>query len=524
MNGLPTKSSDGLDGSALPAEGSPGGERRNDSLVTSIAFYSSSNLYRRVLGLLYALLKPKILSPELYGLWNLLSIIPNYGEYLDLGSREAMRFAVPYHEARHEMEEVRRIKGSVLIGSLALMVLAAMGITAVALLPESDFNLRVGLVAMAAVVVVQGYVDYRFALLKANQDFRLLSKANYFRASSLVFFGIALLYFFGLYGACAAMVISYMATTAYLHLRQPMKDETVFAFSVFRRMIMQGFPIMLFNLLMLLLRSLDRIIVASMLGTQQLGYYSIAVMFFGFLMQIPGATREVIEPMLMRRLASDSEGENINEYFLKPIINSAYYLPFVLSGFIFLVPVLIDLFLPKYRAGIVSTQILLFGGYFLALSYPARGVLVAKNLQVMALGLAVPALAVELGVIVALVKGGWGLPGVSFGSAIASLIYFILVLYFISARFSVDARGWRRHMVGLVWPSAVMLVVFPALNHATRAVGLDLIAAAAVNLVVSCLVLFALVQGAARRYPLLSAVTPRTMMKTFGASKKSGER
>ncbi len=89
-----------------------------DSVLKNIVRYSSSKIFRQILRVLTGFIKPKLLTPELFGLWNILSIIPAYASYIHLGSRSSMRYLIPYHEAKKEEQKNSEIKGSVFYGSL----------------------------------------------------------------------------------------------------------------------------------------------------------------------------------------------------------------------------------------------------------------------------------------------------------------------------------------------------------------------------------------------------------------------
>ena len=84
-----------------------------DPVLKNIARYFSSSVYQSIFGVINAFIKAKFLTPELLGLWSLLSIIPDYSSYSDLGSRTAMQYLIPYHEGKGESQKNDEIKGTV---------------------------------------------------------------------------------------------------------------------------------------------------------------------------------------------------------------------------------------------------------------------------------------------------------------------------------------------------------------------------------------------------------------------------
>ncbi|KWT82985.1 hypothetical protein [Candidatus Magnetominusculus xianensis] len=59
----------------------------NETLIKNISRYVASNIFQRACGIVNTFIKkPKLLPPELYGLWNLINIITTYAT-AHLGTR-----------------------------------------------------------------------------------------------------------------------------------------------------------------------------------------------------------------------------------------------------------------------------------------------------------------------------------------------------------------------------------------------------------------------------------------------------
>ncbi|MDP3980859.1 MAG: oligosaccharide flippase family protein, partial [Chlamydiota bacterium] len=243
-----------------------------DSLVKTIARYSSSNIYRRLLGILNVLIKPKLLSPELYGLWNLINVIPRYAAYFHLGTHETIRYAIPYHEARNETEINADIIGSVYYGTFFLYCFVALGVFLFAILRDLTLQVRIGLLTMSVVIILLGYVNYYTCLLKAYQKFKIITTANYIYATISVFSGLILIYFFSIYGAYLTLVLCEIAAILYLRGKMPLPKHNKFKMHVFIPLVKKGFFIIAFGLCITLTRTCDRFIISYFLGYEQLGY------------------------------------------------------------------------------------------------------------------------------------------------------------------------------------------------------------------------------------------------------------
>lgn len=438
-------------------------DHQRESLSKTIAKYASSRIYQQGLGALTAFLRPKLLSPEQYGLWVLLKTILTNVAYAHLGSQISMRVMVPYHKARKEEETVSAMKDTVFSSNLAINVLVSLGILGVCLWPGASTQVRVGFLALAVLVMLQFYYEYDIAVLKAHEKFALIGASNYLQTTVAFVLTPPLLYFYGLYGLFASLVASSAVTVLYLRLKFNPHTRFRFQYSVFRNLVIRGFPIMMADLLVVLVTTSDRYIVSGFLGSKELGYYGIATMVLGFLKNVPGTAREVMEPRLMKQAENSHSVENVNEYLLQPLINTAFLLPFAIGPLYLLIPFVITHALPLYIPAIVPTQILSCGVYFFAMCFPPRTMIVAINRQVEAI-LTLPVVwAANIAFGILLVKSGYGINGVSVSTTLAFLMLLVCFMAVITRHIKSKGPYWTSHLIGsmLPFPAMCVLIIVP---------------------------------------------------------------
>lgn len=437
-----------------------------DSVLKTILMYSSSNIYRQFLGVFTAFIRPKLLSPELYGLWSLLNTIPNYATYLQLGTRPAARYMIPSCRARGEDEQIEAVKGGFYYGSLIPNLGFAFLLMLAACWPGLERHEYWGLLTMAAVVMLFWHFEYLVNILKGEQNFRLVTASNYVYTTATFIFGIVLIYLFGIYGAYASLVASLALTAVFLSHKVREKRPRVFDQSIFMQMVRFGFPILLFDLVQVGLRSLDKFMVAGFLSKADLGYYGMATMILGFIINIPGVSREVIEPRLMRDFHHRPIEECLQDYFFKPLISTAFLVPMLIGAVLYGLPALIHLLLPRYTASIEPTQILVIGSYFLALYYPVRGIVVANNWQLKASAVMSLSVVVQLLAIYASIRLGFGLPGVATACGLAFFSLDLILLIFLLRRYPEPFRGHSRKVFLILLPFVLMCLCFFGLEFA----------------------------------------------------------
>jgi O-antigen/teichoic acid export membrane protein len=481
-------------------------DKRKDSLVKVIAKYSLSNIYFQILGVLNSFIRPKLLPPSLYGLWQILIVIPNYSSYTTLGTNAIMRYLIPYYDSQNEQQKIAEIRGTVFYGTLIPKVIIAIALIGVAVIANISLPVRFGLLTMSYLVIMEWYRDYYMTIMKSYQKFNLVTSINYVQAT-VAFVGSAILiYFLSIYGVYLAAVVTFIVLFLFIRSHYSLQSYGTFRYSLFLDLVKKGFPLMIYNLSNELMISADKIIIAYFLGTEQLGYYGIAIMVSGFLLQLPGASREVIEPRMMQELNEKTKEENLKEYFFKPLLNGAYFMPFLIGPVFFILPLAISLLLPKYIKGVAPTQIIALGGYFFALSYLFRGMIVANNWQMKASLITILILCINVGLSIAFITMGLGINGVAASSTISFFLLFIVLLIFIRKRSDYAQEEWRFHIKGICWPFPVMCIAIAFLQNILNIMSFNRYIMACLQLSVFYVIIFLLINYARKRYTLLKEI------------------
>ncbi len=431
-------------------------QEKHKPLANVIVQYSSSRLFRLVLGTVTVFLRPKLLMPEQYGIWTLFELIPRYASYLHLGTRDTMRFFIPFYSSRNDYAKTAMIKGSVFTSSLLINILLSCLLVILSLQKGFTIEVRAGFFVMSLIVILLFFMEYYIALLRAYEQFSLIAASTYLNTASLFVLTIPLLFFLKLYGLYITILSAYIIIVVFLRIKYNYGITYKVDFKTLKELFVKGAPIMVSDFSIQLITTSDRLIVSSLMGSRELGYYGIAILAVSFLMQIPGTAREVMEPRLMRIVENSSSEKVVNDYLLKPLINTAYLMPFIIGPVFILTPVIIPWLLPRYVDGIVSAQILSIGVYFLSLAYVPRAVIVANDLQLKVAAFLPFILAFNVLISVILVKQGLGLPGAAIGSSIAFLVLFLSLFLFLSKKLKDKGDDWKSHIIGMCLPFPLM--------------------------------------------------------------------
>ncbi len=464
------------------------GDSSKTPMFNSMVAYAGSRYFRQVSGVLLAVLRPKLLGPTFYGLWTLFKVIPRYSRFIPLGAREALRFYLPYHRERSEGDRVQTITNTVFVATGFLHIVVAVVLLMVCLLWGFTKEAKFGLLCMALYLPLEFYVRHVISILRSEEKFGLIARYNYFESILIFVLTIPLLYWLRIYGVFIAVLGTRLILAIQMFRHGGLRARPSFNLKTYVEMVRKGFPIMMSDFCVDLIMTSDRIIIAVLLGQTSLGYYGIAIMLLAILIQLPGTAREIMEPQVMRDMDEHASESFVNEYLLKPLVNTAYLMPFMIGPVCLMLPAVLPLVLPKFLPGIVPTQVIALGVYFLALSFVPRPLIVANGWQSQVARYLPIVLVVNVGVSAALIKMGYGILGAALGSAFSFALLFFTLLIFVALKLTVRGDNWWRHIFALVLPFPVMCIVLFALSGTIpNLIANDFVSASVQSVVFICL-------------------------------------
>ncbi len=482
-----------------------------NSTATTIAKYWSGKLYRQVLGAVVSFLRPKLLSPEYYGVWTILKLIRRYASYSHLGTRSALRYLIPLYESREDETTVGALHASGFFFGLGVTILIAVGVMLAALAPGFTRAVRAGLISMGILVILRYYHHFLLSLLKAEEAFGIITRSIYVMVTLTFVTTVPLLYFFDIYGIYASVIIAETGTIVFLRLGYSFRERGTFEWSAVLTLLRKGFPIIVLNLAIALVTTCDRIIVGAMMGKEALGYYGIAIMGMAFLMEIPGTARSVMEPRLMRTLEKRPDDAIVRDYLVSPMMKTVYLLPFLVGPSFLAMEAGVTFLLPRYTAGVPAARTLALGVPLLALAYVPRMLIIARDWQLAVCWRVPPILLVNVVLGVLLVKAGYGL----FGIALATILAFGLLFMVLFAFLRVKLENWPtgdQWVLKLLPPVALMCMLVVVLSSGIPLLISNLYWQAIISVAVFGIIYAGFYHFAAARTDILPPLKPWSML------------
>lgn len=403
-------------------------------LRDSVALYGSTYIavfFRFLQGFATAWL----LGPALYGLRTVFGLIVDYEWFSHLGTFNAMHKEMPYHRGRGDHETAERIGNTVYgvnlayaLGLAALLLLAAAYASAFLDVERIYIDF---LIFFAVFVVVSRIRNFYGARLVVDKESVLLGKVRILHDAAGSTLAAAFIYLWSLRGLFVALVLMNLISLAYIRARTTYRPRMILDFRLAWRLVEIGFPIMLISLVFILLRSVDKLLIASMMTREALGYYAAAAIIAAMLIDTTADVVSVLAfPRIMERLGQTGDRTQLRPYVEQPAVLIAYLAPLLIAALFLGVHLPIRFLAPEYLPSIDVARILVLGHFFFVVATTGLTVCVALNEQIRMVGLALLAVAVNAAANVIVIRAGWGIEGVALGTGFSNLVFGGLVLWY----------------------------------------------------------------------------------------------
>lgn len=381
---------------------------------------SASAAVSVVMAVLRSILVLRILGPTTMGMWKTVMVIYMTGEFLRLGISKGLSLRLPQFAGQGKEEEIdqdiRSAGAYIALAGLAFALILA-GASCFATNGQYALALRF----MAAVMLLAQPHQYLRELAAARQRFDLRGRELMLAGVVDLVAAVVLSYAFGLAGIGLATVIGIATPVIYLWRCQPDAFRTGFSLSRVRSLMAAGIPMSLADSLFGLLRYLDLLLLAPILGPTMAGYYAVSMMINEFSVFVANfGVSQVVSSHLLKEYGRLGCVKSVVVFYEVPIRLFSYVLPPLLAlGTLFVGPA-VRLALPQYTAGVEAAQITVWGVFFLSMHSAVTPFFRAAE----RLGLVLKLLAAALVLTAAgqwlVLSNGGGLPGAAWMS-LASL-------------------------------------------------------------------------------------------------------
>jgi PST family polysaccharide transporter len=283
----------------------------------------------------------------------------------------------------------------------------------------------IGTLVYALYVFVWMWSGYYLTLLRTSQEFVLLGKIQVLVGAVGSIGNVAAVLLFGFTGLLVVTVALIIAQTVLFSRYVTYISSPRIDWRELKRLLSVGVPLLVFGLAVTGIRTVDNILVLRLLGTEALGFYSIALMANTAIFSISNSLSGVLYPRMLKAYGGDPSIQTLSLYVIRPSILMAVVLPFLVGGLVFLIPPTVLWLLPRFLPGIPSLRVVSVSTYFLALFLMSVNFLVALNKQLRTAAFLIVAIAMTTFFGIIFTRLGWGLSGIALATGIGYLFCFI---------------------------------------------------------------------------------------------------
>ena len=382
-------------------------------LATSTATFQATRLGS---GLFAAATLP----PQAYSTWGILLTVLNYSVYANLGLLSGANREIPIlvgagKVAESDLVEQTAYGGTLIAGTVA----GAVGLVAATLLGVGGL---IGVVLAAALIAQQAYLFCQVAL-RSRVRFNEASVQQFVLALVFPVIAVSLLHPLGIAALVVGQLASYIAGTGIVLLGWRRELRPRLDFGILRATTSIGLPIMAGGLVFALLTTADRWLVLALLGTAELGKYTVASLLSSGMLLASQVVAQQFYPRMAMRYGERGSDAGLMSMAIRQGGAVLLLLAPVVVALVTLGPWAINHWLPHYATSVPALLILVPAYVLLLAGTGFWNLLIVIGRADVYLRYQLMAIGIEAALAWGLVRLGLGLNGV----ALAALAVFALM-------------------------------------------------------------------------------------------------
>jgi O-antigen/teichoic acid export membrane protein len=398
-----------------------------ERVIRDTMLYTSANVFAMAVGIGVSLMTKSILGAVGAGYWALLKVSQSYGEYSDLGVRDALLRDVPQALGAGDRDRAARLQDGALAFIAASAAAASAVIALAALFAVADPVLKKGLLGISLLVIATHAYSYWLNLLRLLKKVPALCAVIVVNILLVAVFSIAGAKAGGVLGLTAGMLVSTTLAAFFAARAAGERVRPRWNGAEIAQLVRVGFPMMILSTTLVTFLSIDSLMIGRMIGIRELGYYTIALMSIQQIGALGRFTLIVVFPHIQERYGKTGSLADSAGYFLRTTHTLRLLLPMLIGACTIFVPAIVHYLLPQFEPGIGAMKILAAGYYFVAVNEMAQTVLYTTNRQKRLIPV-YAALALTAALLIYLfIRAGWGIEGAAAATSIAYFLFFAAV-------------------------------------------------------------------------------------------------
>jgi O-antigen/teichoic acid export membrane protein len=328
-------------------------QSKAERTAVSFAFFNIAAIAVRLIG---SLIMVRLVTPDVLGQFNGLTLIQSYIPPLHLGIYDGLARQLPFLLGQGKTEQAEGITSTAeQWARITAIVVAGIALTiSLWFFINTDWHRAFAWGTNAICIIYLLYGSYLEVILRTAQDFNRLIKANLFN-SLFLSVSVSLLLISEYYGLCARASFAAIFIVIYLWFNRPFKIRAQWSKNNFKQLFKVGFPILIVNAMSLWWSALDNTFVLLFIGNEGLGLYTLANMIC-YATVLPQAFGQVLYP----KLSYDFGNQNNMRVIILTVWRQSliiFYISLFFGAVLWkILPVILSYLAPKYIEGICAAQ------------------------------------------------------------------------------------------------------------------------------------------------------------------------
>jgi O-antigen/teichoic acid export membrane protein len=436
------------------------------SVLLDASVYLLTGYAAQPLMALSAFLVWGYLGPYLAGVVATLTLLTQYSTFSNLGVLSFAERELPYCTGSGDRPRFERIRSNALTFALASSALFGLAVAGWVITQRSsiDESLFWGALTYTVVWIAQQWMSYFTVLLRTAKEFVFLGLATVSYGLLTAVANLAGVILFGFHGLLVAAVLVGVLQAACLAGRSKEPVTMSVDLKALRELLGHGVPLLMLGIAMTGMRTVDNILVLNLLGTEQLGFYVLALTANTVIFTLTNSLSVVLNPRMQELFGYHKSIRQLGSYIIRPSFVMALILPPFYAAIFFIVPLVVYLFFPKFEPGLSAFKIVCLSTYFLAMFPLTASFLIALNKSAQVITILTSGILVSAVAAFSFVFLGFGLEGVAVGTALGYIWCFLGINARASSHWCTPAEI-AKFLVGLSIPWTYSTALILALNR-----------------------------------------------------------
>ena len=405
-----------------------------------------STLISKFIVIIRGFVIPRIVSPEVYGIFRTLNLVLDYTGLGHLGFTHAIDKQIPFYRGQNDQESLKIAKNSAFTFIFLISIFFAIVLCGYSFTYSNNPIYHKGILVVAITIPFVLFFLYSSVLLRTENRFGILSIISVTYTLIALVLAAILGKYYGAIGLILSVFLSYFLIDGFLWFKGDLKLLFMIDLSQLKLLFRVGLPLLIIQLLYQILLTVDSLIIIKNLPVVQFGYYSIAITISRSVQDIPLVINGIIFPRSSEKFGETGNPKDLENLFISPLILISLLMPFIIGTLIFLSEIFIDYVIPKYRPAFLPTEILLMGGFFISCAMISYQLFISIGKLFHVVKIYIVIIVIEFVLCYLAMKLGWGLKGIAFGVLISCAV-FSVIMTFSSMGYFKDTWGQRINLI-----------------------------------------------------------------------------